>query len=113
MPSLIYDIAFGRGLGPASGTGQTGDPEDPRRPRRIDCAVLLCRAWRASGSRALECPRCKGRLRLLAVIEDRAVARRILEHLGLPDRPPARPPPRRPSQHELPFEDCAFPPSFE
>ncbi|MCY4660502.1 MAG: hypothetical protein OXF93_11920 [Acidobacteria bacterium] len=45
----------------------------------------------------LECPRCGGRLQLIAVIEDPAVIERILRHLGLPtDIPearPARPPP--------------------
>ncbi len=45
----------------------------------------------------LTCPRCGGRLELIALIEDPTVIRRILSHLGLPtDVPaarPARPPP--------------------
>ena len=45
----------------------------------------------------LACPRCGGRLRLIALIESSSVARRILTHLGLPaavPRPtPARAPP--------------------
>ena len=45
----------------------------------------------------LACPRCGGRLRLIALIEASAVARRILTHLALPadvPRPsPARAPP--------------------
>ena len=32
----------------------------------------------------LACPRCGGRLRLIALIEASATARRILTHLGLP-----------------------------
>jgi hypothetical protein len=31
---------------------------------------------------ALECPRCKGPMRVIALIEDPGVIRRILEHLG-------------------------------
>ena len=30
----------------------------------------------------LECPRCHGPMRVIALIEDRGVIRRILEHLG-------------------------------
>jgi hypothetical protein len=45
----------------------------------------------------LACPRCGGRLRLIALIEASAVARRILTHLGLaadvPRPTPARAPP--------------------
>jgi hypothetical protein len=31
----------------------------------------------------LECPRCKGPMRVIVLIEDAGVIRRILEHLGL------------------------------
>jgi hypothetical protein len=37
---------------------------------------------------ALQCPRCGSTLRLIAAIEDPAVARKILECLGLPARAP-------------------------
>jgi hypothetical protein len=37
---------------------------------------------------ALRCPRCGSRLRLIAAIEDPAVARKILECLKLPARAP-------------------------
>jgi len=43
----------------------------------------------------LECPRCGGRIRILAAIEDPAVARKILDCLGLPSRPPPVVPARR------------------
>jgi hypothetical protein len=36
----------------------------------------------------LRCPRCGSTLRLIAAIEDPAVARKILECLGLPARAP-------------------------
>jgi hypothetical protein len=41
---------------------------------------------------ALRCPRCGSTLRLIAAIEDPAIARRILACIGLPARaPPAAP----------------------
>ena len=45
----------------------------------------------------LECPRCSGAMQPIAQIEDVVVARRILQHLGLPadelELAPARGPP--------------------
>jgi hypothetical protein len=38
----------------------------------------------------LSCPRCQGPMRLIAVIDNPLVARRILVHLGLPARAPPR-----------------------
>jgi hypothetical protein len=43
----------------------------------------------------LECPRCGSRMRILAAIEDPVVARKILDSLGLPSRPPPVAPARR------------------
>jgi hypothetical protein len=37
----------------------------------------------------LACPRCGGRLRLIALIEEATVIDRILRHLGLPSERPA------------------------
>jgi hypothetical protein len=42
------------------------------------------------------CPRCGGRMRLLAVITDLASAARFLRHRGEPTEPPARAPARAP-----------------
>ena len=53
---------------------------------------------RTFGRDVLACPRCGGRLRLIALIEEAAVIDRILRHLGLPTETPAprlaRAPPR-------------------
>jgi hypothetical protein len=47
----------------------------------------------------LACPRCGGRLRLVALIEQASVVQRILRHVGLPtevpEPRPARAQPRR------------------
>jgi hypothetical protein len=44
----------------------------------------------------LACPRCGGRLRLIALIEEAAVIGRILQHLGVPTEIPAPRPARAP-----------------
>ncbi len=47
---------------------------------------------RAFGFDVLACPRCGGRLRLIALLDESVVTERILRHLGLPaELPPARP----------------------
>ena len=50
------------------------------RPRYRAWAELMRRAFEAD---VLACPRCGGRMVVLATIEDPAVIRRILTHLGL------------------------------
>jgi hypothetical protein len=48
------------------------------------------------GFDVLRCPRCGGRLRWIALIEESAVIERLLRHLGVPTQilaPPSRPPP--------------------
>jgi len=53
---------------------------------------------RTFGLDVVACPRCDGRLRLVALIEQASVVQRILRHLGLPtevpEARPARAPPR-------------------
>jgi hypothetical protein len=71
-----------------SGTLESEPPRDaPARAasRRNRWALLLQRVFEID---ALRCPRCGSTLRLIAAIEDPAVARKILECLGLPARAP-------------------------
>jgi uncharacterized protein YbaR (Trm112 family) len=51
---------------------------------------------RSFGLDVLACPRCGGRLRLIALIDEAAVIARILRHLGLPTETPAARPARAP-----------------
>jgi len=51
---------------------------------------------RTFGFDVLACPRCGGRLRLIALIQEAAVIRRILAHLDLPTDVPAPYPARAP-----------------
>ena len=54
-------------------------------------ADLMRRAFEID---VLACPRCGGRMQLIATIEDPSVIRKILAHLGLPTEvPQPRPPP--------------------
>ena len=43
-------------------------------------ATLLHRVW---GWDVLPCPRCDGRMKVIALIQDRAVIVKILPHMGL------------------------------
>ena len=106
---VLYDGVLGarsawrsRIKGPAA-TERPGDaPSGPdTRPRsNLLWAQLMQRSF---GFDVLACPRCGGQLRLIALIEDPGVIRRILGHLGLPtERPAARPPCAQP----IPFERC-------
>jgi hypothetical protein len=52
-----------------------------RRPRHWTWAALMRRAFDLD---VLRCPRCAGRMQLIATIDDPAVIQRILAHLGLP-----------------------------
>ena len=59
---------------------RTPGPNDPERPRRLDWAQLLRRAFAID---VRVCPRCQGPMRLISLVESPAVIRRILAHLGL------------------------------
>jgi hypothetical protein len=52
---------------------------------RVPWAELLRKVFALD---VLECPRCQGRLELIAFIAEPTVARRILDHLGLASRAP-------------------------
>jgi hypothetical protein len=82
---------------PAMAGGQAGPAGDEASPtddgRRLAWAALMERTF---GVDVLACPRCGGRLRLVALIEAATTIRRILEHLGLPADVPAPRPARAP-----------------
>ena len=68
--------------------------------RRIDWAALLKRVFALE---ILTCALCAGRMRVVSVIEEGPVSRKILGHLGLPSEPPVRAPARDPPDPELPL----------
>jgi hypothetical protein len=69
---------------PLAGERLLGDGEGRGggRPRAWTWAALMRRAF---GLDVLRCPRCGGRMTLIATIDDPAIIHRILAHLGLPD----------------------------
>jgi len=75
-----------------TGSGPRASPTDGRGPARNRAWADLMR--RAFGLDVLACPRCGGRLGLVALIEQAAVIQRILRHLQLPAEVPAPRPAR-------------------
>ena len=89
-----------RGSEPASPSKDTppgGEPEGDLRERRLSWSQLMQRVFAKD---VLECGRCGGRRRLIAVITDPAVIVGFLTSLGLP----ARAPPRGPVREKGPGE---------
>ena len=82
----------------AAELAREGDPAETarRQARGQTWALLMARTF---GFDLLACPRCGGRLRLIALIEEAVVIGRILGHLGvstaIPAPRPARAPPLR------------------
>jgi hypothetical protein len=50
---------------------------------------------------ALKCPKCQGRMKILAAITKPEAIRKILDHLGIPSEAPRRTSARPPPQAEL------------
>ncbi|MSP26265.1 MAG: hypothetical protein EXR75_14140 [Myxococcales bacterium] len=68
------------------------------RPHRAKWADLLKRVFEID---VLTCPWCGGERKLIALLTDGAVVRRILEHLGLPTTAPTLAPARAPPELEF------------
>jgi hypothetical protein len=75
-------------------TGEGALADTARRRARRQCWASLMK--RTFGFDVLDCPRCGGRLRLIAMIEEAEVIARILRHLGMPAEIPAARPARAP-----------------
>jgi hypothetical protein len=77
------------------GAAETASPVSPGAPRRYRWAELMRRVFQLD---VLRCVHCGGRRKLIALITDPFVARRILNHLGLACEAPriaaARSPPQ-------------------
>jgi hypothetical protein len=100
------------------GEGEPRDIDITQMPRvsRLPWAVLLKRVFMTD---ALTCPKCQGRMKILAAIIESQAIRKILDHLGIPSEAPhrvaARPPPQTEfsGTSDLAEVDCADPPSPE
>jgi hypothetical protein len=76
----------------------------------IPWARLLARVFNID---VVTCIKCGGSLKIIAAIEDPAVIRKILEHMGLNTKPPPLHPALGPPKHEHHFEDEYFQQHFE
>jgi hypothetical protein len=101
-----------------AGTGESRESDVSKIPRlgRLPWAVLLKRVFMTD---ALKCPKCQGRMKILAAIIKPDAVRKILDHLGIPSEAPRRAAARPPPQAELSGRtdlaevDYADPPSPE
>jgi hypothetical protein len=98
-----------------AGTGESRDIVITKIPRvsGLPWAVLLKRVFMTD---ALTCPKCDGRMKILAAITEPDAIRKILDHLGIPSEAPRRTFARSPPQAELSGTadmDYADPPSPE
>ena len=76
-------VAYGRVLPEPTAAPLAAGPDDAGvkpTPRAWTWAALMLRAFAID---VLACPRCGGRLRLIATLHDPAVIRKILTHVGL------------------------------
>jgi len=98
-------VAYGRQGGPVAG-GEVEDAPASNAPRylRRQWAELMRRSF---GFDVLSCADCGGKMRLLAVILDRAAIRKILSHIGLPSEPATPAAARAPPEPDLLFDDFA------
>ena len=81
------------GAAPAAGPESNATDATLPGPAGRRWADLMRRAFDVD---VLACPRCGGRLRLVALLETSPVTARILRHLGLPSEVPAARPARAP-----------------
>jgi hypothetical protein len=101
-------VAYGR---PASALDREAGAPDVHAPT-AQMPRHLRRQWaelmrRGFGMDVLACPKCGGRLRLLALITDRSTVRKLLRHAKLPTVPLHSPPRRAPPEPDGPFDDVA------
>jgi hypothetical protein len=91
QPDSLARAAVGTASKFPEPTDASSSPDGPTiRPRRLAWAELLRRVFAVD---VLECPRCGGRMRVLAAIHPPDATRAILECLGLNSRaPPTNPP---------------------
>ena len=59
------------------------------------------------------CSKCSGKMKIIAAIEDPKVIRKILEHMGLPTKPPTLHPARGPPMQKYHVEDDFSQSSFD
>jgi hypothetical protein len=108
-PPRLHTVRYAGVLAPASKLRARIVPKPPPPTEDLDASSdsppkrggSRYRPWaellkRTFGVDVLECPKCKGRMKLLAVVTDPKSMERILRHLGEATEPPKREPARGP-----------------
>jgi len=85
----------------AEGERERGERAKLKKPPRTDWATLLLRSM---GLDALRCPRCEGRMKIIACLTDPPGVRKVLRAMGLRSEVPGATAARPPPQSELDFE---------
>jgi len=88
------------------------EPDGSSKEYRRNWARLIQKIYEVD---PLTCPKCAGRMKVISVIEDEDVIKKILRHLGLWDRKP-RPPPKADSppmtlEYQIDYTDSQLPAS--
>jgi len=96
-PETARSEAAGDDMG-VTGESREIDITKIQRGSRLSWAVLLKRVFMTE---ALTCPKCEGRMKILAAITRPEAIRKILDHLGIPNEAPPRTAARPPPQAEL------------
>ncbi len=78
--------------------------------KNLNWARLLARVFNIDVE---TCIKCGGKMKIIAAIEDPKVIRKILEHMGLPTKPPPLYPARGPPKYDHHFEDDFTQQNFE
>jgi hypothetical protein len=90
------------------------DPDGPSREYRKNWARLIQKIYEVD---PLTCPRCSGTMKVISVIEDEHIIRKILKHLGLWEVKPRPPPksggPQKNPAHSIDYSISQLPGSDE
>jgi hypothetical protein len=86
------------------------EPDGSSKEYRKNWARLIQKIYEVE---PLTCPKCSGKMKVISVIEDEDVIKKILKHLGLWDQK-ARPPPKAnsppmTSQYHIDYTDSQLP----
>jgi hypothetical protein len=94
---------------PVTESSPQTEPLESRKTQRIPWAELLKKVFSLD---VLACPRCQGRMAVIAFISQATVARRILDHLGLDSQAPTVARARAPPELFDPGPDCSVDPVY-
>ncbi len=77
----------------------------PLRERRLDWAALLKRVYKVD---LLRCPRCDGKMQIIAALSEPSIVAKVLAHLDLPTTLPQPAPARAPPCFEGDLDQGSF-----